>query len=96
MTEPEQKTAHLLEQIGEKSFLVQRYKVSPVWEGYEEVLVFQRRNMRTLRMETFVFGVAGREALAELIAAGKATQLAVLTDGSPVEEAMGKLGFVVG
>ncbi len=91
----ENKTAKLLEEIGEPAFAVRRYKVTPDWDGFPEVLTFRRRNPRTFRMETVLFGVNGREDLAVLIAQGKAKELARFTETLTYDEALKKSGYEI-
>ncbi len=88
-------TAKLIEEIGAPAFAVRRYKITPAWEGFTEVLTFRRRNPRTFRMETVIFGVNGREDLSVLIAQGKARELTKFAETLPYDEALQRSGYEV-
>lgn len=89
------KTAKLLEEIGEPAFAVRRYKLTPDWDGFPEVLTFRRRNPRTFRMETVIFGVSGREDLSVLIAQGKARELTKFAETLTYDEALTRAGYEI-
>ncbi len=95
MTTGNEKIAKLLEEIGEPTFAVRRYKLTPDWDGFQEVLTFRRRNPRTFRMETVIFGVNGREDLSVLIAQGKARELTRFAETLTYDEALKRSGYEV-
>ena len=91
----EQKSAKLLEKIGQPAFAVHRYTLSPAWEGFSEALTFHRRNPRTFRMETVIFGVEGREDLSVLLATNRARELVKFEESISYDEALKRSGYAV-
>jgi hypothetical protein len=90
-----EKTAKLIEKIGQPAFAVHRYALSPAWDGFSEALTFHRRNPRNLRMETVIFGVAGREDLSVLLATNRAKELAQFQESISYDEALKRSGYAV-